>query len=58
MDHTVNGYLIFILYSVALLACASPFSLSEAVPDTCPFGSVVRFIGLTMYMIIHLFARE
>ena len=28
-DHTVNGYLISILYSVAVLACASPFSLSQ-----------------------------
>ena len=26
-DTTVNGYLIFILYSVALLACTSSFSL-------------------------------
>jgi len=57
-DHTVNGYLIFILYSVAVLACASPFSLSEAVPDARPFASVVRFIGSTMYMIIRLFAGE
>lgn len=30
-NHTVNGYLIFIFYSVALLAGASTFLPSEAV---------------------------
>ena len=57
--HTVNGYLVFIFYSVALRARAS-VSLSQRLILTLSsiFSSVVRFIGSTMYMIIRLFIGE
>jgi chitin synthase len=57
---TVNGYLIFILYSVAVLARTLKFPHFETVLDAQPlfFSLVVRFIGSTTYMIIRMFAGE
>ncbi|SRR5712691_729035 len=59
-NHTVNGYLIFIFYSVALLAGAPTFLLSQRLFLTLSpiFPSVVRLIGSTTYMIIRLFVGE
>lgn len=60
-DSTVNGYLIFILYSVALLARTFISGFLSPVVLTLTstfFFEVVRFIGSTAYMIIRLFAGE
>ena len=60
-DSTVNGYLIFILYSVALLACTFVSGFLSLVVLTLPLPlplEVVRFVGSTAYMIIRLFAGE
>ncbi|THH18147.1 hypothetical protein EW146_g2793 [Bondarzewia mesenterica] len=57
---TVDGYMIFILYSVALLACkfhCSLFTLQVGSP-LMPSYIVVRFIVSSAYMIIRLFAGE
>ena len=57
-EKTVNGYLTFLLFSVAGLACKS------YVPSFCflminlSHFSVVRFVGSTTYMIVRLFAGE
>jgi len=60
-EDTVNGYMIFILYSVAFFARALSSVLSHgswAVLDACPLSPVVRFIGSTMYMVIRLLVGE
>lgn len=57
----VAGYMAFLLYSVALLACESLslFSFADGLTVFifC-FISVVRFCGSTAYMIIRMFAGE
>jgi chitin synthase len=60
-NKTVNGYLIFILYSVFVLARALSSHLYEqlrVLDAWTPFSSVVRFIGSTTYMIVRVFAGE
>jgi len=56
----VAGYMTFLLYSVALLACVSlsisTFTFSMVLTNlTC---SVVRFCGSTGYIVVRLFAGE
>ena len=72
-QHTVNGYMAFILFSVAGLACAFFFFRFLSVPSMPPVPRgrihadflllvfshpVIRFIGSTTYMLIRLFAGE
>lgn len=56
-NKSVKGYLTFLLFSVAGLACQSfrfPF-LDNA---NFLFAIVVRFVGATTYMVVRLFAGE
>jgi chitin synthase len=54
---TVAGYMAFVLFSVAGLACAySPIPCPAALTGTS--FAVFRFIGSSAYLIIRLFAGE
>ena len=56
----MNGYMAFLLFSVAGLACAFSFSVvvdPQGLTDWL-IRKVVRFVGSTLYMIIRLFAGE
>jgi hypothetical protein len=55
----MNGYIAFILFSEAGLACTSGASLFSNIthPSFISF-LVIRFIGSTTYMLVRLFAGD
>ena len=58
-NSAVNGYMAFLLYSVAILACESLNCLASKQKSGFNFCLlVVRFLGSTTYMIVRLFAGE
>ena len=60
-NNAVNGYMAFLLYSVAILACESQFlalTFFFGFLKILIFLVVVRFIGSTTYMVVRLFAGE
>ena len=62
-NNAVNGYMAFLLYSVAILACEflrinCLFAKNLDFINFLLFFVVVRFVGSTTYMIVRLFAGE
>ena len=57
-QNSVKGYMAFLLFSVAGLACAYSSSPDLAIGVDIDISVVIRFVGSTMYMIVRLFAGE